>query len=188
MARPTASPSPSSTTRIPYLHALSISPNTAPSHTRAPSGPLFYDGVFVHAISLAVPARPIDGSPLPTRPIRAVLELVGATQQRFAPAAAVPWLFFLIAAEHDEQQSARFPPRILDCRLAPARERCRAPLHVGRLIHRRGRTYCLLTTSMWHEGGQRAAHAPSLHTLRPSTWDDDDEQSPTAVTDACRQR
>ncbi|KZV99897.1 hypothetical protein EXIGLDRAFT_762195 [Exidia glandulosa HHB12029] len=49
-------------------HSEHVIANTAPSHTRAPSGPLFYDGVFAHAISLAMPARFIDGCPRPRAP------------------------------------------------------------------------------------------------------------------------
>ncbi|KZV97058.1 hypothetical protein EXIGLDRAFT_764811 [Exidia glandulosa HHB12029] len=75
MARPTASPSPSTTTRIPYLHALSM--------------------------CLAAPARPVGTRPLPTRPVRAVLELVGATQQRYRTRRR---RLALVAAEDDEQQ------------------------------------------------------------------------------------
>ncbi|KZW02467.1 hypothetical protein EXIGLDRAFT_759961 [Exidia glandulosa HHB12029] len=74
MARPTASPSPSSTTRIPYLHALSM------------CGPLFYDGVFAHAISLAMPAN----------------SWVRLSSDSHLP--PPPGYFFLVAAEDDDQQ------------------------------------------------------------------------------------
>ncbi|KZV85224.1 hypothetical protein EXIGLDRAFT_726344 [Exidia glandulosa HHB12029] len=81
-----------------------------------------------------------------------------------------PGDFFFVTAEHDEQQSASTSRGAFSTsRLASARERCRSPLHAGRLVSRRRRTYCPATASTWHDGGERAARALSTCTLRMTT-------------------